>query len=182
MLITVEYIINRNINGHSEIHADNADAIKTSIRKIVNLVESYLRRGLEEDEYTQIVYPYEWFKSYELESGHEAYIKYTPVNEDISELPSGVSISDDGERFLSISKPNKIKYTGGYTEETLPEDLKSVIADLVIYDIVKASQGRQGIDNRLVSTGDITATISSEDKEYVSRMLKMISHYKRIVI
>jgi len=140
--------------------------VESVIRGVIRAVERYINRPLEYGTYEQ-------FGS----EDHAQSVIVTPYERD-SFTPEVKEFR--GNTVIFDKAVSRFVYNGGYTKETLPEDIKQVIFRLVSYEYNQAVRNVYGITSKTVVTGQTNANITKEDNGVYPRELKKLMQYKNM--
>ena len=82
---------------------------------------------------------------------------------------------------ITFSEPlDEFEYEGGWTQQTLPYDIRQVIFRLVAYEFNQAIRNVYGTASKTVVSGSTTATITKEDNGVYPRELAKLDKYKNM--
>ncbi len=128
------------------------DKIDNFIRAAISMVEWYLDRPLE-------------FGTYQQTGSKKKVWRPIVTPAEVIEL--------DEEAIEVI-------YEGGWTAETLPDDIKMAIFKITVWNINKASMNLYGQTQRAGVQGGAEYTITADQRDFIRDTLKEISHHRNM--
>lgn len=179
------------------------DAAILAIRDVTEAIESYLDRRLIVRKHDIDIPSHKWAENNALDD-----MQYYPPNWPVVQVEtSGVSISNDSERFLSNTKKDEVEFYAGYkrrdqtvgdggdndltaedglsglteTPDELPYDIRRVAVRLVMFELMQTKQGTIATASVTKTAGSATAEITKSREDVYSKELEKL-HDKRWVL
>lgn len=73
-----------------------------------------------------------------------------------------------------------VEYEGGYTRETLSEDIRQAIFMIAAWHVNRASHNVYGQSQKTVQTGSTTATVTVDQRNFIEMVLEGISKHRNM--
>jgi hypothetical protein len=139
--------------------------IQDLINGAVDSVQTYLNKNLSPTSYTQYTCDSDWER---VRDGYKITVARTPV------ISSDAKIK--GKDFLIYdSIQDDITYTAGF--ETIPQDIKQVIFNLVVYEYNRAAGNTYNFSSKTVVTGSTNAQITKSVEDFYANELAKLGKY-----
>lgn len=148
-----------------EILSDNETLLEKLISNASDSIETYLNKKLSPTDYKE--YPDDW------EAFHGKF-KMIPARTPVIDCEGAEVV---GNSFLLFDEVEEsITYKAGY--EIIPEDIKRVCFNLVMFEWGRVSSNSYAQSVRTVVTGSATAEITKAPKDFYADELKRLHKYK----
>ena len=173
--ITIDYVINNALESVNFEVVNNED-IQNAIDDVTSTIQQHLGRDILKGTYTQYITDWEY------NSAREAYT-YIPDNYPIISADTDF----DGIYLVSQSQKKKVEYTAGYVGpeqtgdgEKLPNVFRRVCFNLVMYELISATDRMIQYDSVEKNIGGVTSTLRKSTGIY-ERELKKLQGWQRLV-